>query len=101
MNRTIPYMSLLALTLLSLGGQACKKNSDSSIKADGDDLKIHIYKGEGSVIDYLKKQSTANPDLGTRVEVIEPEETRSRLLHALEVSRDKVAYRPEKKHGIQ
>lgn len=74
MNRTIPYMSLLALTLLSLGGQACKKNSDSSIKADGDDLKIHIYKGEGSVIDYLKKQSTANPDLGTRVEVIEPEE---------------------------
>ena len=33
-------------------------------------------------------------------EVIEPSETRSRLLHALDVSRDKVAYRPEKKHGI-
>lgn len=33
-------------------------------------------------------------------EVIEPAETRSRLLHALEVSKDKFAYRPEKKHGI-
>ena len=33
-------------------------------------------------------------------EVIEPADTRSRLLHALEVSRDKFAYRPEKKHGI-
>jgi acetyl-CoA carboxylase carboxyltransferase component len=32
-------------------------------------------------------------------EVIEPSETRSRLLHALEVSKDKFAYRPEKKHG--
>ncbi len=32
-------------------------------------------------------------------EVIEPFETRARILHALEVSRDKIISRPEKKHG--
>ncbi|MCK5281632.1 MAG: acyl-CoA carboxylase subunit beta [Cyclobacteriaceae bacterium] len=50
------------------------------------------------------KEKFANPYVaasrGYVDEVIEPAETRSRLLHALEVSRDKVAYRPEKKHGI-
>lgn len=50
------------------------------------------------------KEKFANPYVaaskGYVDEVIEPSETRSRLLHALEVSRDKVAYRPEKKHGI-
>ena len=50
------------------------------------------------------KEKFANPYVaasrGYIDEVIEPSETRSRLLHALEVSRDKVAYRPEKKHGI-
>ncbi len=33
-------------------------------------------------------------------EVIEPTETRDRLIHALEVSRDKQVYWPEKKHGV-
>ena len=33
-------------------------------------------------------------------EVIEPTETRDRLIHALQVSRDKQVYWPEKKHGI-
>ncbi len=50
------------------------------------------------------KEKFANPYVaasrGYVDEVIEPADTRSRLLHALEVSRDKVAYRPEKKHGI-
>ena len=50
------------------------------------------------------KEKFANPYVaaskGYVDEIIEPTETRSRLLHALEVSRDKVAYRPEKKHGI-
>ena len=50
------------------------------------------------------KEKFANPYVaaskGYVDEVIEPSETRSRLLHALEVSRDKVAYRPAKKHGI-
>jgi acetyl-CoA carboxylase carboxyltransferase component len=50
------------------------------------------------------KEKFANPYVaasrGYIDEVIEPDETRDRLLHALEVSRDKVAYRPEKKHGI-
>jgi acetyl-CoA carboxylase carboxyltransferase component len=50
------------------------------------------------------KEKFANPYVaaarGYIDEVIEPSETRDRLLHALEVSRDKVAYRPEKKHGV-
>ncbi len=50
------------------------------------------------------KEKFANPYVaaskGYVDEVIEPAETRSRLLHALEVSKDKFAYRPEKKHGI-
>lgn len=50
------------------------------------------------------KQKFANPYVaaakGYIDEVIEPSETRSRLLHALDISRNKVAYRPEKKHGI-
>jgi acetyl-CoA carboxylase carboxyltransferase component len=33
-------------------------------------------------------------------EVIEPTETRDRLIHALQVSRDKQVYWPEKKHGV-
>lgn len=33
-------------------------------------------------------------------EVIEPTETRDRLIHALEVSRDKQTHWPEKKHGV-
>ncbi|MFW5890234.1 MAG: carboxyl transferase domain-containing protein, partial [Marinilabiliaceae bacterium] len=32
--------------------------------------------------------------------VIEPDETREMLLHALEVSTSKVDHRPDKKHGI-
>ena len=33
-------------------------------------------------------------------EVIEPGETRSRILHALQVSENKTASMPTKKHGI-
>jgi acetyl-CoA carboxylase carboxyltransferase component len=49
------------------------------------------------------KEKFANPYVaaakGYVDEVIEPAETRARLLHALEVSKDKFADRPEKKHG--
>jgi len=50
------------------------------------------------------KEKFANPYVaatkGYIDEVIEPSDTRNRILHALIVSKDKVAYRPEKKHGI-
>jgi acetyl-CoA carboxylase carboxyltransferase component len=50
------------------------------------------------------REKFANPDLaaskGYVDEVIEPQETRGRLIHALEVSRDKQVYWPEKKHGV-
>jgi acetyl-CoA carboxylase carboxyltransferase component len=50
------------------------------------------------------KEKFANPYVaaakGYIDSVIEPDETRQMLLHALEVSGSKVDYRPEKKHGI-
>ncbi|HPX07126.1 MAG TPA: carboxyl transferase domain-containing protein, partial [Tenuifilaceae bacterium] len=50
------------------------------------------------------KEKFANPYVaaakGYIDTVIEPEETRKLLLHALEVSSNKVADRPFKKHGI-
>ena len=50
------------------------------------------------------KQKFANPYVaaakGYVDSVIEPEETRKLLLHALEVSKNKVDKRPSKKHGI-
>ncbi len=50
------------------------------------------------------KEKFANPYVaaakGYIDSVIEPSETRSLLLHALEVSKDKVDKRPKKKHGI-
>ena len=92
---------------------------------DGDIVELSEFLGQGPVlisfwatwckpcVEELKayekifkeyKEKFANPYVaasrGYVDEVIEPSETRSRLLHALDVSRDKVAYRPEKKHGI-
>ena len=50
------------------------------------------------------KEKFANPYVaaakGYIDEVIEPEETRSRILHALRVSRNKNVSMPHKKHGI-
>lgn len=50
------------------------------------------------------KEKFANPYVaaaqGYIDSVIEPKETRSFLLHAVEVSRNKTEYRPQKKHGI-
>lgn len=50
------------------------------------------------------KDKFANPYVaasrGYVDEVIEPPETRSRLINALKISLDKVAERPQKKHGI-
>ena len=50
------------------------------------------------------KEKFANPYVaaskGYVDSVIEPSETRNVILHAIEVSSDKVAPRPEKKHGI-
>jgi len=50
------------------------------------------------------KEKFANPYVaaaqGYIDEVIEPSETRSRILHALQVSENKSASMPNKKHGI-
>jgi methylmalonyl-CoA decarboxylase subunit alpha len=50
------------------------------------------------------KEKFANPFVaaskGYIDEVIEPLETRPRLIHSLEISASKVDYRPKKKHGI-
>jgi len=50
------------------------------------------------------KEKFANPYVAAAYgyvdAVIEPEETRSMLVHALEISADKVEARPQKKHGI-
>ncbi|HPF50427.1 MAG TPA: carboxyl transferase domain-containing protein, partial [Draconibacterium sp.] len=50
------------------------------------------------------KEKFANPYVaaaqGYIDEVIEPNETRARLLHALKVSENKTASMPTKKHGI-
>jgi acetyl-CoA carboxylase carboxyltransferase component len=50
------------------------------------------------------KEKFANPFVaatkGFIDEIIEPKETRARLIHSLEVSGSKVDARPEKKHGI-
>ncbi|MDZ7604267.1 MAG: acyl-CoA carboxylase subunit beta [Cyclobacteriaceae bacterium] len=49
------------------------------------------------------KEKFANPYVaaarGYVDEVIEPADTRNRILHALEVSKDKTVHRPDKKHG--
>jgi acetyl-CoA carboxylase carboxyltransferase component len=50
------------------------------------------------------KEKFANPFVaaskGYIDEVIEPAETRPRLIHSLEISASKVDFRPKKKHGI-
>ena len=50
------------------------------------------------------KEKFANPYVaaakGYIDEVIEPSETRKILIHSLEVSKNKVDYRPQKKHGV-
>jgi acetyl-CoA carboxylase carboxyltransferase component len=50
------------------------------------------------------KEKFANPYVaaakGYIDEVIEPEETRSRILHALKISKNKNVTMPRKKHGI-
>ena len=57
---------------------------------------------EKKILEYKKK--FANPYVaaskGYIDSVIQPSETRSFLLHALEVSNQKTETRPEKKHGI-
>jgi acetyl-CoA carboxylase carboxyltransferase component len=61
---------------------------------------IAVMGAEGAVRILYRQELAKAADLGQIDEVIEPRETRPRLIRALEVLRTKVQQNPTKKHGL-